>query len=93
MFCEVELWPARDVDDARGELVERSERFCLDQAILCGPQIIERFCQLASAGLHFTEQLHISDGDRSLVCEGPGQGDLLLGERTGVLARHSGPPL
>jgi len=43
--------------------------------------LLERFSELARAGLHLVEQPHVLDGDDRLIREGLDQLDLLLGER------------
>src|SRR6266567_4063541 len=43
--------------------------------------LLQRFTQLAAAGLHLVEQANILDRDHRLVGEGRDQLDLLIGER------------
>ena len=74
--------------DTGGQLAERGEFLGLHQAILRGPQILQRLCQFAGAGLNAFKQAYILDRDRRLVGEGRDQLDLLVGEWAHLLARQ-----
>ena len=63
-----------------GQLPERSKLLRLNQAVLGGSQVFQRFRQFAGARLHTLEQAHILDSDGGLVGEGRYQLDLLVGE-------------
>ena len=58
------------VRDAGGELAERGELLRLHEAVLRGPQILERARQLLGPCLHLLEQPHVLDRDHRLVGEG-----------------------
>ena len=75
------------VRDAGGQLPKRGELLGLDQAVLRGPQILQRLRQFARARFFRFEQPHILDCDRRLVGEGRYQLDLLIGERVNLTAR------
>ena len=60
----------------------------LDQAVLRGAQILQRFRQFARARLNALEQPHVLDRDRRLVGEGRDQLDLLVGEWPHFRARQ-----
>jgi hypothetical protein len=68
------------VCDPGGQLTERGKLLCLHKAVLCGPQILQRFCQLAGALLFSLEQPHVLDGDRRSIREPGDQFDLLVSE-------------
>ena len=72
------------VSDAGGELAERGKLFSLHQTILRGPQVFQRFRQLAGARFHVLEQTHVFDGDHRLVGKGSDEFDLLFAERPHV---------
>ena len=76
------------VRDAGGQLAERGELLGLDQAVLRGPQVLQRLRQFAGAGLDAFEQPHVLDRDRRLVGEGRDQLDLLVGEWPYLCARQ-----
>ena len=58
------------VGDAGGELAERGQLLGLDQAVLRGAQIVQRFGKLARALLDLLEQVDIRDRDHRLIGEG-----------------------
>ena len=74
--------------DAGGQLAKRGELLGLHQAVLRGPQVLQRLRQFAGAGLHALEQPHVLDRDRRLVGEGRDQLDLLVGERPHLVTRQ-----
>ena len=73
--------------DAGGELAEGGELFGLYQAILCRPQILQRFRQLAGAGFNTLEQPHILDGNGRLVGKRRDQLNFPVGKRLDSLPR------
>ena len=68
--------------DTGGELPERGELLCLNEAILRGAQVLQRFRQFARAGLNAFKQPHVLDRNRRLVRERRDQLDLFVGEWT-----------
>ena len=58
------------VRDASGQLTERGELLCLDQAVLRGAQILQRLRQFARASFHAFEQARILDRHHRLVGKG-----------------------
>ena len=74
--------------DAGGQLAKRGELLRLHQAVLRGPQILQRFRQFARARFRTFKQPRILDRDHSLVGEGGHQLDLLVGERSYVCPRQ-----
>ena len=74
--------------DAGGQLAERGELFGLHQAVLRGPQVLQRFRQFARAGFHAFEQPHVLDRDHRLVGEGGDQLDLLVAKRLHCTTRQ-----
>ena len=67
--------------DPSGQLTKRGELLGLNQAILRGPQVLQRRCEFARAGLHAFEQAHILYRYRRLVGEGLDEVNLLVSER------------
>src|SRR5262249_319968 len=63
-----------------GQLTQRGKLLCLNQTVLGGAQIVERFGKLARAGLNAFEQTHIFNCNCGLVSERRGQFHLLFGE-------------
>ena len=79
--------------NAGGELAEGSELFGLDQPVLGGAQLVERFCQFLRARLHLIEQAGILDRNDSLVCKCLHQLDLPLSEGARLAATQCKHPL
>ena len=63
-------WVLDLVRDTGGELTERGQLLCLDEAILRGSQLLQRCGKFACAGLHAFEQANVLDRDHRLVSEG-----------------------
>ncbi len=76
------------VGDAGRELAERGQLLGLDQPVLRGAQIVERFGKLPRAILHLVEQAGVLDRDHGLVGEGLEQVDRLVRELTSLRPRH-----
>jgi hypothetical protein len=68
------------VRDTGGELPERSQLLGLHQAVLRGPEIVQRSGKFAGALLHLIEQSRVLDRDHCLIGEGFQQLDLGIGE-------------
>ena len=75
-------WVLDLVCDPSRQLTERSELLRLDQAVLGGPQILQRFRQFAGASFYAFEQAHVLDRDRGLVRKCRYQFNLLVSERS-----------
>ena len=73
--------------DTGGQLTERGELLRLDQAVLRGPQILQRFRQFAGTSFHVFEQARVLDRHHRLVGKGLQQIDGGLWE----LARRLAP--
>ena len=74
------------VRDAGGQLTERGQLLGLDQAILRGPQVLQRFRQFAGAGFHVFKQTRVLDRQHRLRREGLQQFDCALGKFARLLA-------
>src|SRR5262245_60505960 len=57
-----------------------------------GSQFPDRLCQLACPRLQFLKQPHVLDGDDRLVGKGFEQRDLIISERTDLLAADRNNP-
>src|ERR1700722_2991983 len=74
------------VGDAGGELAEGSKLFGLDQAVLRGPQIIQRRAQVCRALTQLIQQTRILDCYDGLGGKALHQLDLFVGEWTNIQA-------
>ena len=72
--------------DAGGKLAERGELLGLNQAVLRGPQVIQRLRQFPRAGLHAFEQSRVLYGQNRLCGEGLQQFDRALGKFAGLFS-------
>jgi hypothetical protein len=64
-----------------GELPKRGELLCLNKAILCGAQLLQRKRKLLGSLLHLFEHADVADGDHGLIGKGLQQGNLFITER------------
>ena len=76
------------VRDAGGQLTERGELLGLDQPLLCGSKLLERFRQFACPGFDILEQARILDREHRLAGEGLEQVDCRGREEAWLLTAH-----
>ena len=74
------------VRDAGGQLAERGELLGLDQTVLRGSELLERFRQFPGAGLDVLEQARVLDREHGLSGEGLEEVDRRARKRARLLA-------
>ena len=72
--------------DARGELAERGELLGLNQAVLRGPQLLQRLCQFTRTRFNVFEQAGILNREHRLCRERLKQINGVFREFAGLLA-------
>src|SRR5215208_3727252 len=74
--------------DAGGQLAERRELLCLNQPLLRGSELFERFCQFPGPSFNVLEQARVLNGKHGLGRERLEQVDRRAWEHTRFFATH-----